>query len=260
MTIRRFFIAPGTVFSRLTVIREGPRKNYRSKWLCQCECGQQKLIDGINLKKGLSRSCGCLRTMTTANRTHGQSKTVEYKTWSGMKKRCYNPRSKSFKDYGQRGITVAPYWLNDFPRFLSDMGHRPPGGTLERINNNGPYAADNCRWAQKAEQGLNTRRNRRITFNGETLTLSQWASRLGESSQTLTKRLARGWSIEQALMLPGLTDQTRRTNTYLEFQGERLCVAEWARRLGVSSAVIFGRLKMGWSLERTLTTPVKPRR
>lgn len=130
--------------------------------------------------------------------THRATHTPEFRAWQAMKSRCANPRSKSYKDYGGRGITFCDRWKS-FQGFFEDMGMRPVGGTLERIDNNAGYGPSNCRWATPAEQGVNKRNNRRLTFNGETLTLSQWVRRTGIAKNTLRNRLAAGWPIEIAL-------------------------------------------------------------
>jgi hypothetical protein len=131
--------------------------------------------------------------------THGLSKTTEYKIWIGIKKRCYQPRTKGYMNYGGRGIVMCDEWRDDPVRFIQDMGPRPRGYTIDRVNNDGHYAPGNCRWATRREQAWNTRHNRPLTFRGETLLLSQWAMKLGESSQTLSKRLSRGWTLERTL-------------------------------------------------------------
>ncbi|MDO8632353.1 MAG: hypothetical protein Q7R41_17865 [Phycisphaerales bacterium] len=158
------------------------------------------------MKRGVSKSCGCLqREIARARtRTHGESETVEYEIWSGMKKRCYNRRTKSFKDYGGRGIYVCDRWLHDFPAFLADMGKRPSvNHSIDRFpNNDGPYAPDNCRWATVITQRRNRPDNRILNFQGQTLTLSAWADRLHIAGNTLVRRLKMGWSVERTLTTP----------------------------------------------------------
>ncbi len=119
-----------------------------------------------------------------------------------MKQRCYNPQHTYFAMYGGRGITIAEAWLTSFQTFLSDMGERPLGHTLERIDNNGPYCKENCKWVTRRAQAQNRRNNRPLTHNGETLVISEWARRLGFSKQTIRDRIAAGWSTEKALTEP----------------------------------------------------------
>jgi hypothetical protein len=124
----------------------------------------------------------------TRNRMSGTS---EYKRWHGMIKRTSDPANKDFKHYGARGISVCERWL-DFSNFISDMGMCPPKLELDRIDNDGDYTPDNCRWASRTVQCRNTRANRLITFNGETLPMSAWAERLGIARTTIERRLNRG--------------------------------------------------------------------
>jgi hypothetical protein len=136
------------------------------------------------------------------NRTHGHSKSREYRIWSDAKKRCYNPRNKSYPTYGARGITMCDEWRQDFARFFADMGRCPVKHTIDRIDNDGPYSKSNCRWSTRAIQNSNTTRNHYIEFNGERHTLAHWARAVGMKHTMLLHRLSRGWSIERALTEP----------------------------------------------------------
>lgn len=134
--------------------------------------------------------------------THGMHGTPTYKTWEAMKTRCNNPASKNYAAYGGRGVTVCARWSASFEDFLADMGVRPAGTTLDRFpDTNGHYEPGNCRWATKVEQQRNATANRRVTFNGETLTQVEWAQRQGIRQDTLSYRLRRGWPVLQALSL-----------------------------------------------------------
>ncbi len=131
---------------------------------------------------------------------HGKRQTREYEIWCGMKRRCLNPSRPEYKNYGGRGITVCQRWIDDFQSFWDDMKCPAPLGlTLERINNDGPYSPDNCRWASRAEQCRNQRSNVLITHKGETRTATDWASHLGIPWQTVFNRIARGMSTEKVL-------------------------------------------------------------
>lgn len=129
---------------------------------------------------------------------------IEYKTWKRIKTRCYSVNNPDYPAWGGRGIYVCDEWKDDFSQFYSDMGDRPAGDyKIERIDNDGPYAPWNCKWATQIEQSNNGRHNHKITFNGITMNLSEWADSIGISRTLLQARLSRlGWSIEEALTIP----------------------------------------------------------
>jgi hypothetical protein len=150
-----------------------------------------------NLRRGLTLSCGCLRLEKQTR--HGSSGTAVYGVWASMKRRCSRSKDKRFADYGGRGITVCARWQESFEAFCSDMGPRPAGCTLERIDNSKSYEPGNCRWATRGDQQSNMRSNHVVVHGGESLTVSQWAQRLGVKRTVLYNRLCRGWSVERAL-------------------------------------------------------------
>ena len=201
----------GTQFGRLTVIRfNGITKSNIYMWQCVCECGNKKTVSSSNLKRGYTRSCGCIRVenakrtalINCDTTTHGMTGTTEYRTWQAMKKRCINPKDKYYSIYGGRGIKVCDRWLESFENFFEDMGEKPtPSHTLDRFpNKNGNYELTNCRWATQKEQQNNRTNNHIIEHEGLSLTLSQWSEKLGIKSSTLRERLRkRGWSTEEAL-------------------------------------------------------------
>lgn len=152
----------GTVFGRLTVV--GPpfktpeRTGYYVK--VRCACGERREVKISKLRSGHTISCGCARTdrFTEFATSHGQRFEPVYHVWLAMRQRCLNPKNKSYVNYGGRGITVCKRW-DSFVNFISDMGPRPPGLTLERKNNNRGYCPSNCVWATRTAQNNNTRRN-----------------------------------------------------------------------------------------------------
>jgi hypothetical protein len=136
------------------------------------------------------------------NLTHGYAKTPTWHAWTHMRARCRNKNARDYARYGGRGITVDPRW-ESFENFLADMGERPDGHSLDRIDNNGNYAPGNCRWAKEITQQNNKRSNRHLTFDGREQTVAEWARELGiKPVDKLYRRLYRGWSIEQALTTP----------------------------------------------------------
>jgi hypothetical protein len=151
--------------------------------------------------KRITRSCGCLRSEFARRVKHGQYATKTYGTWQSMMKRCYQPNNISYKNCGGRGITVCQQW-HEFTNFFADMGERPVGKTLDRIDNNGNYEPGNCRWATPKEQSQNSRQPRFITYAGETMNLTEWSARLGMSLSNFSRRLRRGWTIERAITEP----------------------------------------------------------
>lgn len=138
---------------------------------------------------------------------HGKSRAPVYAVWRSMMGRCLRPTHPAFADYGGRGITVSEEWQT-FEGFYRDMGDQPPGLTLERNDNDGPYLLANCRWATRHEQGRNKRNNHLITANGLTLTMAEWAQRLGVSIQVIAWREAAGWSPERTVSEPARTQQS----------------------------------------------------
>jgi len=128
----------------------------------------------------------------------------EYGVWLAMKQRCRNPNHPEYPRYGGRGITVCDRWADSFESFLADMGDRPEGFTLDRVDNEGNYEPENCEWALQNVQNRNYSRNNWLTYNGETLCITDWAKRIGVNHQTLRNRLKRGWTLDEALGTPRL--------------------------------------------------------
>lgn len=192
----------GTRFGRLIVIGEAEQRGPKRRWHCQCDCGTKRTVSQPGLRSGHSTSCGCRKGEMLAllnGEPHGMSRTREYRSWAAMKSRCYNENYSRFDHWGGRGIHVCDTWRESFTAFLADMGPRPRGTTLDRIDQNGNYEPKNCRWATHQQQSNNCRSNVHLTFMGETMTMMQWARRLGIEHATIRARIKGGWSAERAL-------------------------------------------------------------
>lgn len=191
----------GERFERLVVVRPARSSNGRKRVWCVCSCGSRLIVHTSNLKRGNTKSCGCLQRerSVAANTIHGYKGNETYIIWKGMRGRC---QSKESKNYGARGITVCSRW-DSFENFLADMGERPEGLTLEREDNDLGYSPSNCKWATYTEQGNNKRNNVRIEYNGQNLTYSEWSRVTGIPHQYIRGRIVRsGWSIERTLTTP----------------------------------------------------------
>jgi len=203
----------GEVFGRLTVVNFSHYTGPQQYWHCLCECGRMTLVGRSDLFKaiGATVSCGCWRREKAAEAltTHGNCKnaktsgrTPEYRTWAGIIERCGNLQGQNFENYAGRGIKVCERWLK-FEHFLEDMGCRPGKGySIDRIDNNGNYEPNNCRWATHAEQQRNKRNNVILTHDGFTGTQSEWAVRTGIHLATICARLKKGWSVADTLTKP----------------------------------------------------------
>jgi len=185
----------GKRFGRLNVKELHARIKGSVLWLCVCDCGKEKVVSGGHLLSGDTKSCGCL--LKDFKVTHGMSDSATYTTWEHMKGRCNNPNDDRYKDYGGRGIKVCKRW-NRFEGFLEDMGKRPKGMTIDRVDNDGDYEKKNCIWTTPSEQSRNTRANRMIKYRGEVRCLMSWAENLGINYDTLRKRIDRGFGITRA--------------------------------------------------------------
>lgn len=187
-------------FGRLVALFREPLPNRNSFWRCICDCGREKSLRIGDLRRGETKSCGCTQYV----KGHGGRRTRLYGIWSKMLWRCSNPNCGTYDRYGGRGITVCDEWKKDFAAFrvwATSHGYAEHL-TIDRIDNDGPYAPGNCRWISQREQCLNKSDSRFLTHEGETLTLSEWATRYGLNHTCISRRIDRGWSVARALTQP----------------------------------------------------------
>lgn len=188
----------GERFGRLVVTGRADdlsRKNPR--WNCICDCGVKTVSQGGALRSGAQKSCGCLQREVATK--HGMENTLTYTTWAQMKSRCMNPKHRSYPGYGGRGITVCARWMM-FESFLEDMGEKPKGKySIDRVDNNGGYCKENCRWTDSVTQNNNRRNTAYYTHEGKTQSLTLWARERGMPAATVKSRIRLGWNIEDAL-------------------------------------------------------------
>ena len=188
---------PYPKFHRLTPLALADCDRFgRSRYLCRCDCGAERIVATHHLKSAHTRSCGCAKVGARGRRVSG---TPTYNSWLAMKQRCNYVGADSFANYGGRGITVCARWSESFEAFLADMGERPAGMTIERNNTNGNYEPGNCRWATMPEQNRNRRSTILIERAGETLCVADWCDRLGIDKDVVYGRIRRGATPQEAL-------------------------------------------------------------
>lgn len=194
----------GKVYGHVTVLSAGEIHGKNRKYLCKCSCGHEFYAFRNNLIKGNTTRCKPCGLKTTSSKItrHGMSEHPMYNVYRSMINRCYDKKNSQYINYGQKGITVCDRWLASFDNFLEDMGVRPDCYSIDRIDNNGNYEKENCRWATNKQQCRNTSRNKLIVFNGETKCVVEWAEMFGLKASVIYKRLARGWDVSKSLEAP----------------------------------------------------------
>lgn len=243
----------GQRFGRLTVLgRDLSKTGDAVFWNCKCDCGSIKSIVGSNLRYGHTQSCGCLREATQASNFLSRDHTKKdnprlYSIWKSMQQRCYNTNHKAYQNYGGRGIQICDEWIGDsgfknFVEWATDNGYCE-SLTIDRIDVNGNYSPQNCRWITHRENQNNTRHNRYIAYNGETKTLAQWAEIYGLRQCELKRRL-------DYLNLPIDIALTMKSNPKTVFNGRMLCIKNLAQRYGINyTTFILGIFRDGKSAD-----------
>lgn len=197
-------------YKKAVVLKNGRKNGYVYFYLCECECGNKKIIQNTSLISGGTRSCGCItkaraKILGLNSKTHGKTKTRLYKIWLKIKERCNNPNSNRFNCYGQRGIKISKKWENDFLNFEKwalANGYQN-NLTIDRIDNNKNYEPGNCRWVTQKTQQNNRRSNLNITYKNQTQTLAKWSEQLNINYDKLRQRILKlNWSIEKAFNTP----------------------------------------------------------
>ena len=192
---KTFVDLTGKTFARLTVVSYAGKKGTSSAWNCVCDCGELRSITISNLRSGRAKSCGCFARSRA--KTHGKARTPAHRAWLSMRDRCRRVKAPAFVDYGGRGITICEEW-DTFQGFFQDMGDPPKGLTLERVDVNGNYNKQNCRWANRTDQARNRRNSKFIVINGQQVHAKDAATILGVQYQTLMARSnVYGWTDEE---------------------------------------------------------------
>lgn len=196
----------GRRFGRYLVVEIDRRPNGLIFWKCRCDCGVEKSVYGAALRSGQTQSCGCYQKDIMRQRaTHGMARlksiSPEWEAWSKIRDRCDNPNNPNYDRYGGRGIRVCDRWQDSFENFYADMGERPSGKTsIDRIDNDGPYCKENCRWSDPKEQARNRRSNRVVKYRGREMTLKEASELAGLPYKSVWQRVVKlGWPLDRAL-------------------------------------------------------------
>ena len=252
----------GQRFGRLTVIERaddhvGPSGRKHVVWRCKCDCGNEVIVRSVNLKSGHTKSCGCLRRGLLGKRrmTHGYSKERLYRIWNGIIQRCYNPKNNAYKNYGMRGIAMCDEWRYSYEPFREwslnngyDEAAERKYCQIDRIDVDGPYSPENCRWVTSKENANNRRNNVFINYNGEKKTFAQWCSELGLNANTVWSRINNlGWDTAKAIETP-----VQERNRIIEYNGETNSMVEWSKKLNIPYKTLYYRFYNGWPTEEVL--------
>ena len=243
----------------LTVLQRLPQYTHKKTYYkCKCDCGKEIITYYGNLASGHTKSCGCYMKKLASEMfsTHRKSSTVLYKRWSGIKERCYSPNSTKYYRYGARGIKMCDEWKNDFIKFYdwSINNGFSENLTIDRIDVNGDYCPENCKWSNNIEQANNKTNSRFITYKGKTQTVAQWSRETGVAYDNIIARLRLGWDVDSIFTKPA--DNKK----YYDYNGEKLTIKDMARITGFSEVVIKTRLSKKWDIEKIMTQEPKIRR
>ena len=253
MTKRADFV--GRRFNRLVVLELSDRKWGKSTklWKCICDCGNIAYTSTNHLNTGHTQSCGCFKNDNSGKSsiTHGMCGTTEHNIYRAMKLRCYCKTNDCYKHYGGRGIRICDRWLDDFLNFYKDMGGRPSTKySIDRIDVNGNYSPENCRWATMDQQANNKRNNTVLEYRGVKKNLIYWSRIFGIKAPTLIVRLNNGMSIKDAL-------ETEVKGKRMHFyDGKDRNIGEIAKMIGMCYGTLKQRLDLGWSIDDAVNKPI----
>lgn len=233
----------GQKFGRLTVVKRMPNNNRnQAVWKCRCDCGNEIIVEAGHLRNGHTQSCGCFQRDRDVeyHTTHGMKGTKLFRVFHCMKGRCYNPTDKKYNRYGARGIKICDEWLNNpssFFEWAAQNGYKD-GLSIDRIDNNGNYCPENCRWVDNKIQSNNKSTNVVIEHNGISKTISEWADVLGISYSTAKSRYKSG-------IFDKLFDVKNANEKLVTHSGVTKSIKEWAEFLGLNYSTVRARIRKG---------------
>ena len=251
----------GQRYGRYTVLEYvGQNSDHKAVWKCRCDCGTIKNVSGKDLRSGNTKSCGCYNLEKNRKNpalwkpVHGLSHHPLMQVWSDIKQRCHNEKANCYKWYGGRGIKLCEEWMvfKNFYDWAVNNGYKK-GLTLDRIDPNGDYSPDNCRWVTMKVQQNNRRNNKMLTINGVTKTMSEWSDEYGVDYRLVKSRIAAGWEPEKAL------SQRKKEAATITIGEDTKTFRGWSKISGVKETVIADRYKHGWGAKEAVFSPPNSR-
>ena len=249
----------GNQYGRLVVISRLPMYKHKlTYYFCICNCGKNTIVAGGSLKYNKTKSCGCyaIDKAKKRNTTHGLSHTKIHRVWEGMKQRCYYSKSKSYKNYGGRGIFICDEWLNDFELFYKWCveNNYNEGLHIDRIDNDKGYMPSNCRFVKPTQNNTNKRNTIYVEFKGEKVTLLSLSEKYNINYDTLWHRINSGQSV-----LDAVNRIVKYNKRKYRFNGKTLNLKELASETGIKYKTLHKRINEGWTLDRAINQVVKKR-
>lgn len=259
VTLGKLIDLTGQRFGRYTVLYRYHENDPFNKplWVCKCDCGNEKVVGGENLRSGQSLSCGCYNREKAAERAtkHGGAKAHErlYSIWTNMRKRCNNPKDPAYNYYGGKGVCICDAWSEymAFKEWALENGYTD-NLTIDRIDPDGDYSPENCRWVDMKTQANNKTDNHYVDIGGTVYTIQQWSEIYGIDSRVVNSRINIGWDVVEAIQTPN--HQNKRLITY---NGITKSIKEWAECIGMNYSTLRGRLNnYNVPFEEAISQPV----